>query len=116
MKIHQNLLATECLRYSILEFLVILGNKFIGKLPQKTKRLKIEFVKMRKYEKFRTLNVIDDFNREALAIVPSKSITAKRVVMELGKLALIIKCLTAYFIGYNLMRFNSNCFIKILFS
>ena len=37
-------------------------------------------------KKFRTLNVIDDFNREALAIVPSKSITAKRVVMELEQL------------------------------
>jgi putative transposase len=37
-------------------------------------------------KKFRTLNVIDDFNREALAIVPSKSITAKRVVLELEQL------------------------------
>jgi putative transposase len=41
---------------------------------------------LRDGKKFRTLNVIDDFNREALAIVPSKSITAKRVVMELEQL------------------------------
>ena len=37
-------------------------------------------------KKFRTLNVIDDFNREALAIVPSKSITSNRVVLELEQL------------------------------
>lgn len=37
-------------------------------------------------KKFRTLNIIDDFNREALAIVPSKSITANRVIMELTQL------------------------------
>lgn len=37
-------------------------------------------------KKFRTLNVIDDFNREALTIVPSKSITANRVIMELEQL------------------------------
>lgn len=37
-------------------------------------------------KKFRTLNVIDDFNREALAIVPLKSITANRVIMELRQL------------------------------
>ena len=37
-------------------------------------------------KKFRTLNVIDDFNREALAIVPSKSITANRVILELEQL------------------------------
>jgi putative transposase len=37
-------------------------------------------------KKFRTLNVIDDFNREVLAIVPSKSITANRVIMELRQL------------------------------
>lgn len=37
-------------------------------------------------KKFRTLNVIDDFNREGLSIIPSKSITAKRVIMELSQL------------------------------
>lgn len=37
-------------------------------------------------KKFRTLNVIDDFNREALAIVPSKSIRSKRVIDELEQL------------------------------
>jgi putative transposase len=37
-------------------------------------------------KKFRTLNVIDDFNREALVIVPSKSITANRVILELEQL------------------------------
>jgi putative transposase len=37
-------------------------------------------------KKFRTLNIIDDFNREGLAIVPSKSITSNRVIMELGQL------------------------------
>jgi putative transposase len=37
-------------------------------------------------KKFRTLNVIDDFNREALAIIPSKSISSNRVIMELEQL------------------------------
>lgn len=37
-------------------------------------------------KKFRTLNVIDDFNREVLTIVPSKSITANRVIIELRQL------------------------------
>jgi putative transposase len=41
---------------------------------------------LRDGKKFRTLNVIDDFNREALAIVPSKSITANRVILELEQL------------------------------
>ena len=34
-------------------------------------------------KKFRVLNIIDDFNREGLAIVPSKSITSQRVITEL---------------------------------
>ncbi len=37
-------------------------------------------------KKFKTLNVIDDFNREALAIVPSKSITSNRVAKKLKQL------------------------------
>ena len=37
-------------------------------------------------KKFRVLNVIDDFNRECLAIVPSKSITSHRVISELENL------------------------------
>jgi putative transposase len=37
-------------------------------------------------KKFRTLNIIDDFNREALGIIPSKSITANRVVQELDQI------------------------------
>jgi putative transposase len=37
-------------------------------------------------KKFRTLNIIDDFNREALVIVPSKSITANRLIVELNQL------------------------------
>lgn len=37
-------------------------------------------------KKFRTLNVIDDFNREGLSIIPLKSITARRVIMELSQL------------------------------
>lgn len=36
--------------------------------------------------KFRTLNIIDDFNREVLAIIASKSITSSRVMMELENL------------------------------
>jgi len=36
--------------------------------------------------KFRTFNVIDDFNREALNIVIDTSISAKRVIRELEKL------------------------------
>lgn len=36
--------------------------------------------------KFRTLNIIDDFNREALALVSDVSITAQRLVMELETL------------------------------
>ena len=37
-------------------------------------------------KKFRLLNIIDDFNREGLAIIPSKSITSDRVIMELENL------------------------------
>lgn len=37
-------------------------------------------------KKFRTLNIIDDFNREALAIVPSISITANRLILEMDQL------------------------------
>ena len=37
-------------------------------------------------KKFRVLNIIDDFNREGLAIVPSKSITSQRVITELENL------------------------------
>lgn len=37
-------------------------------------------------KKFRTPNVTDDLNREALAMVPSKSITANRVILELQQL------------------------------
>ena len=36
--------------------------------------------------KFRTFNVIDDFNREALNITLGTSITSKRVIRELEKL------------------------------
>ena len=36
--------------------------------------------------KFRTFNVIDDFNREALNITIDTSISAKRVIRELEKL------------------------------
>lgn len=35
---------------------------------------------------FRTFNIIDDFNREALNITVSKSITSERVVKELTEL------------------------------
>ena len=37
-------------------------------------------------KKFRLLNIIDNFNREGLAIIPSKSITSDRVIMELENL------------------------------
>lgn len=37
-------------------------------------------------KKFRVLNIIDDFNREGLAIIPSKSITSHRVITELENL------------------------------
>ena len=36
--------------------------------------------------KFRTLNIIDDFNREALTLLSDVSITAQRLVLELEKL------------------------------
>ena len=36
--------------------------------------------------KFRTLNVIDDFNREALSIVIDTSLSSKRVTRELDKI------------------------------
>jgi len=39
-------------------------------------------------KKFRTLNIIDDFNREGLAIVASKSITSNRVILELENLVM----------------------------
>ena len=35
---------------------------------------------------FRTLNIIDDFNREALAITMDTSLTGKRVIKELNQL------------------------------
>lgn len=35
---------------------------------------------------FRSLNIIDDYNREALCITPDTSLTSKRVVKELDKL------------------------------
>ena len=37
-------------------------------------------------KKFRTLNVIDDFNREALSIVIDTSLSSKRVIRELSQL------------------------------
>lgn len=38
------------------------------------------------YQPFRAFNVIDDFNREALNITIAKSITSKRVILELEQL------------------------------
>jgi len=39
--------------------------------------------------RFRTFNVVDDFNREALAIVVDFSLTAERVVRELERIAAV---------------------------
>src|SRR5260370_35023336 len=39
--------------------------------------------------RFRTFNVVDDFNREALAIVVDFSLPAERVVRELERLAAV---------------------------
>lgn len=41
---------------------------------------------LRDGRKFRTLNIIDDFNREALALIPDLSITSQRLVNTLQEL------------------------------
>jgi len=39
--------------------------------------------------RFRTFNVVDDFNREALAIAVDFSLTPERVVRELERIAAV---------------------------